>query len=162
MVLVIAEVGARFYVKKTWSDEKVRAFTHHSAEKGRYASHPYLPFVLRSGNATSNGRYTNNSYGFRGKEFDIVKPAGVFRIVAVGASTTYGAANSDQNTYPAQLEHMIRESGYKNVEVLNAGVTGYTTTESFINFYLRVLNLSPDMIIFYQARNDVFPQEFNG
>jgi len=162
VVLVIAEIGARLYVKKTWSDEKVHAFTHHSAEKGRFASHPYLPFVLRSGHATANGRYSNNSYGFRGKDFDPVKPAGVFRIVAIGASTTYGVYNADENTYPAQLERMIRESGYANVEVLNAGVTGYTTTETFINFYLRILNLSPDMVIFYQARNDVFPQGFNG
>lgn len=162
IVMVIVEIGARLYIMQTWSDEKVYAYTHHSAEKGRYSSHPYLPFVLRDSHATPNGRYSNNSYGFRGKEFDIVKPAGVFRIVAVGASTTYGVVNSDQNTYPAQLERIIRESGYKNVEVLNAGVTGYTTTETFINFYLRVLNLSPDMIIFYQARNDVFPQAFNG
>lgn len=161
-VLVIAEIGARIYVVKKWPDEKVRAYTHHSAEKGRYSSHPYLPFVLRPSHATPNGRFSNNSYGFRGNEFEIVKPAGVFRIVAIGASTTYGVVNSDQNTYPAQLERKIRDAGYENVEVLNAGVTGYTTTETFINFYLRVLNLSPDMVIFYQARNDVFPQAFNG
>lgn len=162
VVLVIAEIGARIYINKTWSEEKLNAFTRHSAEKGRFASHPYLPFILRSGHVTPNGRYSNNSYGFRGKEFDPVKPAGVFRIVAIGASTTYGVVNSDKNTYPALLETMIRERGYENVEVLNAGVTGYTTTETFINFYLRILNLSPDMVIFYQARNDVFPQAFNG
>ncbi|MHC4800163.1 MAG: SGNH/GDSL hydrolase family protein, partial [Planctomycetota bacterium] len=114
------------------------------------------------GHVTSNGRYSNNSYGMRGKDFDPVKPAGAFRIVAIGASTTYGVANSDQDTYPAQLERTIRENGYENVEVLNAGVTGYTTTETFINFYLTVLDLAPDMIILYQARNDVFPQAFNG
>ena len=123
---------------------------------------PYLPFVLRTGHVSSNGRFSNNRYGFRGKEFDPQKPDGVFRIVAIGASTTYGVANSDENTYPAQLERMIRESGRDDVEVLNAGVTGYTTTETFVNFYLRVLDLDPDMIIFYQARNDVFPQAFNG
>lgn len=162
VVLVIAEIGARLYVMKKWPDEKVLAYTHHSAEKGRYSSHPYLPYVLRGGHVSPNGLHTSNSYGFRGKEFNTVKPAGVFRIVAIGASTTYGVVNSDQNTYPAQLERRIRESGYENVEVLNAGVSGYTTTETFINFYLRVLNLSPDMVIFYQARNDVFPQAFNG
>jgi lysophospholipase L1-like esterase len=161
VILVIAEIGARLHIMKNWPDEEVRAYTHHSAEKGRYSSHPYLPFVLRGGYVTPNGRYSNNSYGFRGKEFDIEKPEGVFRIVAIGASTTYGVANSDENTYPTQLERIIRENGYKNVEVLNAGVTGYTTIETFLNFYLRVLDLSPDMVIFYQARNDVFPQAFN-
>lgn len=162
IVLAIAEIGARFYISHKWSDERIRAHTQHSAEKGRFSSHPYLPFLLRNGHASPNGRFTNNSYGFRGKEFEVDKPAGVFRIVAIGASTTYGVVNSDQDTYPAQLERMIRDSGYENVEVLNAGVTGYTSTETFINYYLRVLNLSPDMVIFYQARNDVFPQAFNG
>lgn len=162
VVLAIAEIGARLYIVKKWPAEKVHAYTHHSADKGQYSSHPYLPYALRDDHITPNGRRTHNSYGFRGKEFDIVKPAGVFRIVAIGASTTYGVLNSDKNTYPAQLERIIRESGYENIEVLNAGVTGYNTTETFINFYLRILNLSPDMVIFYQARNDVFPQAFNG
>ncbi len=159
--LIITEVAARVYIMITWPEEIVYAYTHHEEEKGRYASHPYLPYILRANHQTANGKYTNNSYGFRGSEFQINKPEDVFRIIAIGASTTYGVANSDTNTYPAQLEKIISENGILNVEVINAGVTGYNTTETFINFYLRVLNLAPDMVIFYQARNDVFPQAFN-
>jgi hypothetical protein len=35
-----------------------------------------------------------NSLGFRGDEFSKVKPQGVFRIVAIGASTTFSAEAS--------------------------------------------------------------------
>lgn len=161
VVLLVAEIGARFYIAYRWPDEKVHAFTHHAAEKGHYSSHPYLPYIPRRSWTSAEGIRSHNSHGFRGKEFDVVKPAGVFRIVAIGASTTYGVANTDQNTYPAQLERIIRENGYDRVEVLNAGVTLYNSTETFLNFYLRILNLSPDMVIFYQARNEIFPQAFN-
>lgn len=161
LVLILAEIGARIYVAYRWPDEKVLAFTRHAAEKGHYSSHPYLPYIPRSTWTSPRGDRNHNNYGFRGKEFDAVKPAGVFRIVAIGASTTYGVLNTDENTYPAQLERIIRDSGYENVEVLNAGVTLYNSTETFLNFYLRILNLAPDMVIYYQARNEIFPQAFN-
>ena len=41
-----------------------------------------------------------------------------------------------------------------NVRVINAGLHGYTSYESLVNFQFRVLDLEPDMIIIYHAFND--------
>ena len=47
------------------------------------------------------------------------------------------------------------------IEVLNAGVPGWTSSETLINFRLRILKLYPDVIVIIDGRNDVFPQLFN-
>jgi lysophospholipase L1-like esterase len=57
--------------------------------------------------------------------------------------------------YPARLQAVLREQyGYSNVEVVNAGVLGYTTWETLVNLEFRALELQPDMIILYDGLND--------
>ena len=80
----------------------------------------------------------------------------MFRIVCVGGSTTYGG-KTDHATF---LEEQLRTDGYQ-VEVLNAGVPGWTSRESLINFELRVLPMQPDLVIVYHGRNDLFPQLYD-
>lgn len=47
-------------------------------------------------------------------------------IVALGASQTAGKGVSERQTYPAQLETLLRARGLK-VHVINAGISGDTT-----------------------------------
>jgi acyl-CoA thioesterase I len=47
-------------------------------------------------------------------------------IVALGASNTYGKGVARNQSYPAQLEAMLRAKGL-NVRVINAGINGDTT-----------------------------------
>jgi acyl-CoA thioesterase I len=49
------------------------------------------------------------------------------QIVAFGASNVAGAGVESGQAWPAQLEALLREKGY-NVNVINAGITGDTTT----------------------------------
>lgn len=85
------------------------------------------------------------------------KPPGVYRVVALGGSTTYTIAVEDnEKTFSGQLEKILRRKyGYKNVEVINAGVAGYDSWESLINLEFRVLDTDPDLIILYEGTNDV-------
>jgi len=48
------------------------------------------------------------------------------QIVALGASQTYGKGVERSQSYPAQLESMLRAKGY-GVRVENAGINGDTT-----------------------------------
>src|SRR5437016_235203 len=48
------------------------------------------------------------------------------KIVALGASNTAGFGASFGQSYPAQLEAMLKANGYK-VQVVNAGIPGDTT-----------------------------------
>jgi acyl-CoA thioesterase-1 len=49
------------------------------------------------------------------------------RIVAFGDSNTYGMNMSREQSYPAQLEAMLKAKGY-DVTVINAGIPGDTTS----------------------------------
>ncbi len=55
---------------------------------------------------------------------------------------------------------MLVEKGWA-VEVLNAGVPGWVSTENLLNLQLKVLPLEPDIVVVYQGRNELFPQCYN-
>ena len=74
----------------------------------------------------------------------------------------------NEETFTSQLEKILRdEYGYENVQVINAGVGGYNSSESLINLEFRVLDLEPDMVIVYHGTNDVHsrlvdPEKYRG
>ena len=120
--------------------------------------HPDLPYVLAPNYVSPT--HQHNSLGFKGKDITVAKDPSKKRIVVIGASTTYGMYVQSQETYAGRLEALLNESG-DNVEVINAGVPGYVSTEVLLNLQLRVLPLQPDLIILYEGRNDLMPQSFN-
>ena len=99
-----------------------------------------------------------NSFGFRGPEISMEKPADTFRIFVVGGSTTFGsAATSDDNTVPGYLQKKFDMADLGlNVEVINAGTVGaYSKTEApFVKDVL--FDFNPDLIIVFDGWNDVW------
>lgn len=104
-----------------------------------------------------------NSLGFRGPEFNFTKAPGTIRIVTLGGSTTMTIATDNEHTYPRLLEAKLR-ANYpdKTIEVINAGVGGYTSLSSLLTLAARVLPLQPDVIVVYHAVNDVHPRIYPG
>src|SRR5215472_9264005 len=69
-----------------------------------------------------------NSDGLRDRDFSLEKPPGVYRIMMLGDSTTFGWGVREENTAAKFLERKLNENplpGYKSVEVMNAGVGNY-------------------------------------
>lgn len=156
VVFILGEIAIRIYLNN--ADDRTRALYDYvplGAETIRYTGHPYLDFMPRPGFEEGNDRH--NALGFRGPEITVPKPEGVFRIVVLGGSVTYGEGVGDwRQADPAQLEQVLREEyGYSNVEVINAGVGGYTTWENVIDFEMRILDLEPDLAIINPGGNDV-------
>lgn len=162
LVLVVLEIGARVYLWKFADEGSFRRYasinqlnardaatTHPS---NRYTAHRYIGYIPTPSYRYGNNRH--NALGFRGEEIVLPKPEGEFRIVCLGGSTTYTLVASHVNSYPAQMESALREMGYSNVSVVNAGAEGWSSYESFINFQLRVLDLAPDLIVLYEGIND--------
>ena len=88
-----------------------------------------------------------NSLGFRGAERAKAKPKGVFRIVCIGGSNTYGNVN-DAETYPAQLEKLLNAAQPGRYEVWNAGLSASVLTQN-VEQARNILNdYSPDMLLF--------------
>jgi hypothetical protein len=125
-----------------------------------YGSHPYRAFAPIPNTVDRAGRRSFNSFGLRGAEIVLEKPADTIRIVCLGGSTTFSdGASTDSATYPARMERMLRDH-YRGspfrVEVINAGVNCYNSFESLIYFQTRLLDFSPDIAIFHHAINDVW------
>lgn len=134
-----------------------------------FVPHPYLSYALQPNYAPPDSPNRHNAQGYRGA-VDIVmpKPKGEYRIFVYGGSTTYGTGVGDwRGAYPAQLEAALRARGYANVTVVNAGVPGYASWESLIDFELRGLDYAPDMVIIHHGVNDVHarlvdPRDYRG
>ena len=110
----------------------------------------------------TNHLYKLNFMGLRGKDFDIEKKDGVYRIICLGGSSTFGVGLDETDTYPYKLENLLsRDTGYRRFEIINAGVLAYNLTQ--INIFLaeKLLKYRPDMIIVISCINNIFPSDYS-
>jgi lysophospholipase L1-like esterase len=100
-----------------------------------------------------------NRRGFRGPDVASPKPPGVTRIVALGDSTTFGIWQEavlvgTRASYPDELAKLLAAEGVARVEVVNAGVLGYTSAEGLAQLLTAVLPLEPDVVTLRFGNND--------
>jgi lysophospholipase L1-like esterase len=126
----------------------------------RYLYKPNLTLAARAGRLVpaSDGEvvyWSSNSHGLRGGEFPFDKTPGTIRIVCLGASTTEGSG-SDTETYPFYLQEGLRQRyPGRNIEVINAGHHAYRAEDSLALLEQVILPLDPDLILWYEAANDL-------
>jgi hypothetical protein len=105
------------------------------------------------------GDYAINSHGLRGADFRDEKTAGVVRVVCLGGSTTFGWGVPENAAYPRQLEIKLNELDpqRRRWEVINAGVTDYSTHQG-LALARRVLpRWQPDVVLFDFSWGDLQP-----
>ena len=118
------------------------------------------PYVLIPGAVAQRGaaQLKINQLGFRGPEIPSRKRR-AFRIVALGTSTTFGitVAASDR-TWPDVLQERIaRELDCdRPIEVINAGVPGWSLANQISRLHVDIFPLEPDLLLSYHGSND-FP-----
>jgi|GEM_PF-1391630 lysophospholipase L1-like esterase len=103
------------------------------------------------------GNITINSQGIRDKEYTIQKDKNVFRILCLGDSSTFGYGVNLEDTYHSLLEDRLnREFGRTGIrfEVINAGVTGYTSSQGLAFYKLKGFKYKPDIVTFYFGINE--------
>jgi GDSL-like Lipase/Acylhydrolase family len=94
-----------------------------------------------------------NALGFRGGEFAIPKPPGMFRILAIGDSFTEAMQVAERDSYVARIHEALSRH---RVEVLNLGVSGYGTSDELALLRAYGPRLEPDLaILFFAVQNDV-------
>ncbi len=99
-----------------------------------------------------------NPSGFRDDITPVEKKAQELRIITLGDSCTFGDGVANWETYANVLETQIRMAfPDRKVNVLNAGVPGYTAYQ--IDLYLRskLLEYKPDVVTIYVGFNDNIP-----
>ena len=125
----------------------------------RFALDPDLVYRLAPDNAVtwSSAEFTEtsrtNALGLRGAALGPKTP-GTRRILAIGDSFTYGHGVQDDETYPAVVERVLRRRGY-GVEVVNAGVPGYSTDQAYTWMLRDGLALRPDLVLMGVHCSDV-------
>lgn len=137
-----------FYGFVSWTDETGEG---HSEKLDGYFKFP--PGTTIRHGLPEPGRV--NDHGFRGPDFATQKPPGVFRVVCLGGSSTFGYTNRDEGTYPSRLQARFDEGmPEKRVEVVNAGIPHMNTGHVAALVRGEVLGWSPDVVTLYCAYND--------
>jgi lysophospholipase L1-like esterase len=166
-MLVSVEVGLRL-VEKTGAFSsfyqglgKAKPPLDRRTGPGMFYAHHYTGYALKPNYQREPFERINN-VGFRGGDIALEKPEGVYRIVALGGSTTFAVYLPWTESYPYYLQEELRERlGTDKIEVINGGLTGSTSGESFHRLATQVLPVDPDMIIIYHAYNDLLPRVFD-
>ncbi|OGC78645.1 MAG: hypothetical protein A2Z27_00070 [candidate division Zixibacteria bacterium RBG_16_50_21] len=107
------------------------------------------------------GEYRISSFGLRNQEFSREKPDGMFRIICLGNSNTFGWKQAEKNAYPQQLQELFgpNPSGLK-IEVINAGITGYSSYQGKLFLKNYILKLKPDLVLVNYGWNDLLPAKY--
>ena len=146
--------------RRRWKQHEARLDTVESHEnvvagEGYSKYHPHEHKVHWDVDTGEVFPVTINEHGFRGEDYAIEKRPGVVRVVTLGASSTFGFYNRDDETYPHQLEEILaRRCPNREFEVLNLGMPHSTSGQILALFRDEALPLRPDVVTFYQGRND--------
>lgn len=107
---------------------------------------------------TINGDTLNERF-----DYEPEKPQGVFRIITLGDSWTYGMFVSTEDNYSEVLEDKLnselRCGGIQKFEVINLGVPSYDIRYEVERLRLRGLKYEPDLAVWHLIENDF--QEIN-
>ena len=120
-----------------------------------YRRQPSSVHVVRFGD--DEVEYRHNRSGFRDGEHERRKPAGVFRLVALGDSFTYGIGANAEQTYLAQLARKLNQSASRGVETeaINLGMPRYFPAAEKLALEYEGLAYAPDLVLVGILPNDV-------
>lgn len=89
----------------------------------------------------------------QGNVFSSQKAAGVFRIVVVGDSISFGPHLQYDDTFSARLQRMLNANRPGGYEVINLGVPGHSTWQEVL-LARRALELGADLVLLQITLND--------
>lgn len=105
---------------------------------------------------------TVNALGLRGQSLPVTveKPPGLFRILGLGDSYTFGVGIRDEDTFLRRLENGLnaKAGAGRRFEVLNAGVQGYNTRDEvlYLEKHWLEMGLAPDLVLIVFCLNDAY------
>lgn len=132
-----------------------RAFDREmEGSRGMYRFHPYWFWELRPGSRVARCPDERiNAAGYRGPERSPWPDPGMFRIVVLGDSTTFGLGVCWSETYAALLQRELR-----GVEVLNFGVEGFSAFQGEKLLEGRIVGYHPRVVVaVFGAVNEALP-----
>ena len=143
LLLGAVEVGLRL---AGWpAADPARKFTHNEVYWSTPSDLHLEPFDHKERGGTF--AVSTDANGVRAPLHTTEKPAGTYRVMTLGCSTTFGWGVEDTESYPARLEAILAEEGHP-VEVINGGQPGHSSFQG-LWFWDQVLHrYQPDLVIF--------------
>jgi hypothetical protein len=142
LALLAVEIGLRAaeWVRVAWSSGASDAAP---AEFSRCA----CPFLY----GLNPGHPANSSQGLRDRDYSYERSAAVKRILVLGDSVTYGSGVERERVFTELLE----AASSPEVEVINAGVPGYTPFNELYYYLEEGRKFKADLVIAVLVLNDV-------
>ncbi|MDZ7330978.1 MAG: GDSL-type esterase/lipase family protein [candidate division KSB1 bacterium] len=124
----------------------------------QYVPSLYARHLFPEQEQTIKGAYNNilhiSNKGYRGNDFKFEKDSNVTRIIIYGGSAVFDQAATEGKDWPHLVEKLLNERGF-SVEVINAGIPGHTSIDSFERLFLEGHLFDPDYVAVYNAWNDI-------
>src|ERR1700745_1667207 len=101
-----------------------------------------------------------NSEGIRDREFSLEKPPGVYRVMMLGDSTTFGWGVKEEDTAAKFLERKLNAdlpARDNRAEVMNTGVGNYDTVQEVTYYETIGWKYHPDLVVLVFFINDPEP-----
>jgi hypothetical protein len=150
---MFSPVWFRAPTEENFSEENFRGYLHRASDVPglRYELAPNMKLD------TKLGPMATNSLGMRDSEPLPSDLPGLIRIVCIGDSVTFGYGVGVDEAFPNVLESLLRQSPLvkdRPVEVLNMGVSGYSSADEAAVIEHKALGLNPDIILIGYVQND--------
>lgn len=129
-----------------WQKDALLGWSHEPNSEGTYVGPRPWPVEFET-------PVHINSLGLRGPELG-VRPEDGYRVMVLGDSMVAAFEVRYEETFTALLEAGLRREFDFPVEVINAGVRGYGTDQSYLYYKERGRRLRPDLVVFIHGGND--------
>lgn len=135
-------------------------------DKFVFTPHPFYNWSLNPYYKNKKGELVHTEEGFR-KTFNedsiidhLSNYKSNYKIICIGGSSTHCAEMDDyRDTWPSLLHDKLNKK--HNSTVINFGVGAWSTIQSQIRCLTWFSKIKPNLLIFYQCKNDLTPL-FNG
>jgi len=158
VVILLGEVGVRLFVENGDITPEVlrnRSVQYDPVIFARHAFKQEARLIKHIFGRKKGLVWEINDQGYRGPNFDMKKPDGTTRIIIYGGSATFDIESTKGEDWPHRVQRILRESGFSNVEVINAGILGHTALESVGKLFAEGHVFEPDYVLIYNAWNDI-------
>ena len=105
-----------------------------------------------------------NKHGYRDYEYSLKKPEGVFRVLILGDSQTFGSGIKNlEETWVKKLEAKLQnERRNESIEVLSISGPGWNSDTHLYELFKNGFKFNPDLVILAYYHNDIpFPISVN-
>lgn len=128
--------------RSLWVHDRTKGWFHRPGSSGRSDL-----------GGPDQGLVRMNSLGLRGREVARRKEPGVRRVLVFGDSFAFGVGVDEDHVFAACLERLLLAS-HGGIEVVNMGVSGYSTDQEYILFQELGAPFAPDLVVLLACDND--------